>query len=548
MKIQTRLALLLAAVLALSCLAFFVFRQSHAREARFMIASTERERSALLDRLLELTGRSLEQYTDDYSYWDEMVAFVGTGDKRWAKINLENSLPDIEAQLVWVLRPDGTLVYGLSHLEGAALRTPPIPAADLTAPNATERFSHFFLNAPAGPVEMRGMPVQPSDDAARITKPQGWLFVGRLWDAAHLKSLGAVAESEVYLTRDGRTTPGTRNSEIDIHLRRELRDWRGETVRVLHLRYQPVALERLREDSRTDSAIFLAFGLALAGLIAFSTRRWISRPLRELNASLLQHDPAPLAKLTGRTDEFGLLAQQVGKSFADQTALNREIEERRSAEKALRKSEENLRRAMEHRSRLGRDLHDGVIQSIYATGLGLEGVRGLLRADPTAAERQLEVALQSLNATIREVRAFITGIESENPPRETFVRALTQLVETVRAASPVRLAVDLDESLAAEFSVGQEIQALQVIREALSNALRHGQPTAIEISLRRQDGDPTLSIRDDGTGFDPAKRAGTGRGLANLAARAAEIGAVFLLDSAPGKGTRVILRFVSATG
>lgn len=88
------------------------------------------------------------------------------------------------------------------------------------------------------------------------------------------------------------------------------------------------------------------------------------------------------------------------------------------------------------------------------------------------------------------------------------------------------------------------MHALQIVRECVSNAIRHGQAARIEVSLRKTDAGAELTVRDNGRGFDlAAARTRGGSGLANLASRAAEIAAHLEIDSSPGKGTGVTLRF-----
>ncbi len=231
----------------------------------------------------------------------------------------------------------------------------------------------------------------------------------------------------------------------------------------------------------------------------------------------------------------------VAGSFEHRQELEREIEERRRVERALRQSREELRQSADLRARLARDLHDGVIQSIYAAGLGLEGVRASLHAEPAAAERRLDATLGSLNQTIREVRSFIQGMEPEGSDRPEFTQVLRSLVSTLQALHAVQFELQLGVEPTA-LSAREEVHALQIVRECVSNALRHGEARHIIIALSTEATGPVLLIRDDGRGFDPAS-APRGSGLSNIAARAADIGATFSLHSLRGKGTDIILRF-----
>jgi signal transduction histidine kinase len=102
--------------------------------------------------------------------------------------------------------------------------------------------------------------------------------------------------------------------------------------------------------------------------------------------------------------------------------------------------------------------------------------------------------------------------------------------------------VDVDEELAAQLTLAQRVHALQIAREAVSNALRHGHATHIGIALRRHGEFAEFEVVDDGQGFDVGASA-AGKGLVNFTARARELGGELAVNSQPGKGTRVQLVF-----
>lgn len=168
-------------------------------------------------------------------------------------------------------------------------------------------------------------------------------------------------------------------------------------------------------------------------------------------------------------------------------------------------------------------------------------MRASLATDPAAAERKLDAAQNALNQTIREVRSFIQGLEPEQAARPDFTQVLRSLIATLKSlhSADLQLHIELAPST---LSAREEVHALQIIRECVSNALRHGEARHVAIHLHQDGRTPVLRIHDDGRGFDPAT-ARRGSGLANLAARAADVGAHLQIDSAPGKGTDIIIRF-----
>ena len=166
-------------------------------------------------------------------------------------------------------------------------------------------------------------------------------------------------------------------------------------------------------------------------------------------------------------------------------------------------------------------------------------------ADPAAAERHLAQVADVLNDTIREVRDFITGLESDPPDDQAFSHTVERLFATMNADGAARAEFTLDEAVAARFPTPLRTELLLLLREAISNALRHGGARLVRIRLTpaAEPADTALlEIVDDGSGFDPAT-AKRGRGLDNLFARAAGHGAKATLDSTPGIGTRLAFLF-----
>ena len=95
----------------------------------------------------------------------------------------------------------------------------------------------------------------------------------------------------------------------------------------------------------------------------------------------------------------------------------------------------------------------------------------------------------------------------------------------------------------------EEHELVQIAREALSNVARHSRASHASLSVRREPGTVTLAVEDDGAGFDPEARRATGHfGLSNLRDRAAAVGAVAQIESAPGRGTRIIVELPTPEG
>lgn len=214
-----------------------------------------------------------------------------------------------------------------------------------------------------------------------------------------------------------------------------------------------------------------------------------------------------------------------------------DVTDQRRAEAALRESEQRLRHSLEERIRIGRDLHDGIIQSIYAVGLNLGECRRLLLENPAWAHPHLERSVADLNAVIREVRSFISGLEPEALKGSEFRTAVEGVLEGLRGATGASFAAEIDSDTANRLSARQAADLLQIVREAVSNAVRHSGGRYIQVRLCPADGGGArLEVRDDGVGLSPTGAPG-GLGLRNIEHRARDLGARQDILTVPNQGT-----------
>ncbi|HVV71287.1 MAG TPA: histidine kinase, partial [Verrucomicrobiae bacterium] len=206
----------------------------------------------------------------------------------------------------------------------------------------------------------------------------------------------------------------------------------------------------------------------------------------------------------------------------------------------MRQGEQQLRRSLEERERIGRDLHDEIIQSIYAVGLNLEDCRRVIRQSPEQAEARVGSAINALNGTIRSVRGFLSGLEPKVLNGSEFRTALKSLA-LISGEGPTQIAIDVDSSAANRLSSTQATQLLHIAKEAMSNSLRHARASSVDVLLHPANFGVRLEVRDDGIGFDSEAMPGTGHGLRNIGSRARELGAELQIISAKDRGCRIVV-------
>jgi signal transduction histidine kinase len=216
-----------------------------------------------------------------------------------------------------------------------------------------------------------------------------------------------------------------------------------------------------------------------------------------------------------------LLREQVGSNLAS----------------ALKASEQRLSALLHDRSRIGRELHDSVLQALYAIGVSLAQSPELRRGAPPAGPLSRDQAADQLNKLIQEIRRMILSVESDSMDPFRLVSELQALAQTVERVSELWIRVEV-EPAAEEILTGEEARELVTItREALSNCVRHARATRIVIALRQIGSRVRLSIRDNGSGFDVAHGQAKGLGFAQMEDRVRKIGGRLDIQSTVGRGT-----------
>ena len=174
----------------------------------------------------------------------------------------------------------------------------------------------------------------------------------------------------------------------------------------------------------------------------------------------------------------------------------------------------------EDRERIARDLHDTVIQRLFADGLTLQAI---LPRIPDEVRPRLQQVIDDHDDAIREIRTSIFGLGRTRAGESGLRRAIIDVVDQAGRILGFRPTLRLDGVLEGRLADGVEAELLATLREALANTARHAAATVVEIDIGTTDEDLRLTVADNGTGLQPG-RPGSGNGLANMSSRATELG------------------------
>jgi signal transduction histidine kinase len=232
---------------------------------------------------------------------------------------------------------------------------------------------------------------------------------------------------------------------------------------------------------------------------------------------------------TGFSDED----EQAVATLAAQAAIA--IENARLYEQTERVS------VLEERHRIGMDLHDGAIQSLYGLGLQLEDAAERIEREPTPAREVVLRAVDRLNAAIADLRSYVLGLRPVRGSDRPLAESLPTLAEQARSNALLDVEVAVSEPAAAALDGAAREATFYIAADALGNVARHARAQRASLRLFLQDSRVVLEVTDDGVGFDYA-HATEGHGLRNMRERAFAVGGQLHVDAAPGSGSR--LRFV----
>lgn len=195
---------------------------------------------------------------------------------------------------------------------------------------------------------------------------------------------------------------------------------------------------------------------------------------------------------------------------------------------------------VDEQDRISRELHDSIIQSIYAVTLSLDDVPELVGEAPAEAGQRVDDAIDALHGVIRDIRNFIFGLRPLLLDSGSLLDGLRTLADELRRNTTTEIDIQGKEPEGISLEIVAELLAIS--REALSNVARHSGAAHTSLRVTAHDTDVRLEIADDGRGIDanPAP-AGGHHGLANMRTRAEALGGTFDLESGRGAGTRIII-------
>jgi signal transduction histidine kinase len=255
-----------------------------------------------------------------------------------------------------------------------------------------------------------------------------------------------------------------------------------------------------------------------------ASRSWLGVPLlageRTIGLLNLLHDEA---------NHYDAGDIELARTFANQLAV--------AIDNIYLKEQSRLTAAADERSRLARELHDSVTQTLFSASVLAEATPRIWNKDQNIARQNMDKLSMLIRGALAEMRSLLLELRSDTPLNQTLPQLLATLAEATRVRS--NMAVSFHIEGARDLPADVTLTFYRITQEALNNAIKHAEATTIDIMLVGQPDRVELRVRDDGRSFDPQSIPAGHLGISIMRERAAKIDADLQLDSRPGHGTEI---------
>jgi two-component system, NarL family, sensor histidine kinase LiaS len=281
------------------------------------------------------------------------------------------------------------------------------------------------------------------------------------------------------------------------------------------------------QDILPSAPLLILPALLVSAFFGFLSARWLDRRLTGLRnaTSAWQQGDFSVRVTDESVDEIGRFGAELNKMATELHALLQTRQELAT---------------LEERNRLARDLHDAVKQHMAAAALQIGAAEALLSQNPAAAAASLVEAGNLIHMAQRELGSIIFELQPAQLSQHGFAEALRQYTENW--SRQFGIAADVHITGARPLAPETEGALFRLAQEALSNVARHSRADVVQLELHYSEEELTISIQDNGQGFDLAAKPTGGFGLQNMRQRVGALGGEVEFTSAPGQGTTLIAR------
>ena len=461
--------------------------------------------------VIALKSEFYRKFAYDYSYWDELVNFLYTKNKKWASENLDSGLEDFNATAMFVLDIQKNIVYGISK-EGA-LKNP----FELIDKNKIETknpiFTHFYKKTPVGIVEFFGAPIQKSADTKRETTPYGYLLIAKKWDEKYLKTIGDLGQLHLRLED---INEKYHTDEYGIYTDIILKDEHGRHILNLCVENENPVSKTINEYATRSLILNTIVALMFIFILILFTTTNVSIPLSDISDALRGKNPKPIKKYLTKKNEYGEISSLIVDFFKKETELeelNATLKERVETEVEKNRQKEQLIYQQSKQAAMGQMLNNIAHQwrqplnavSITVGKLEYASKKDILRKE------DLDSSLQSIKSLVKQMSDTIDDFRNFFKPNKAkgYFSLLQCLKNSVSVVSEAYESQNIKISIICDPQIecfGYERELMQVLlvcfgnsKDAIEeNGVKEGKITVV--GKQTPHGDVSITITDNGGG------------------------------------------------
>ncbi|MCC6758445.1 MAG: hypothetical protein IT395_02305 [Candidatus Omnitrophica bacterium] len=226
------------------------------------------------EKILTLNRQAIFVLAKDYSYWDELVSAIKNEDVEWAAFNIDSGIKTYEADAAWVFNMDFKRVYSVNRFSDERLKDLPLTKEQVTQIFNGQSLVHFYLETPAGYLEVQGATVHPSNDSDRKTRAQGYFFVGKLWNNEYLKILSQLADCDVSVVpaQDAVKFLGRKDAFVI-----QVDDWGRSPLLAIVAAVDSVAIEHFHARSKVLLKLFVVYSALQMLCLLYFLRKFLRK-------------------------------------------------------------------------------------------------------------------------------------------------------------------------------------------------------------------------------------------------------------------------------
>lgn len=510
-SVQSKIIVLVSFIAIILLLAIFINWLNETAEWKLLFTERQQSNKILLENVIREKGENLKSFAYDYSYWDEMVNFISTGNKEWAKINIDEPLAHFNIQAAWVFKLDFTSLYSYNEI-GIPDFEYPINKDALRNLISQNYFSHFFIYTRKGLLEIRTAPIQHSNDTQRSNPPFGYFVVGRLWTDKFINELELFTSSKLSLSDNDTSRLDELNKfkqEFSVVTSIDLPGWNkrpvGKIISVDESNYIKEALL----DSKSQVISSSIFALILISAISYFLLRFINEPINTISKSLLLNTPSLIESLLKEENEFGRLANLIKNFFEQKKRLLEEINYRKNAEEMILHSLRKERELNELKSRFV-SMVSHEYKTPLASILSSAEIMKIFVNELSDAEKQKHIAtiiknVDNLNEMLNDV-LYINQAEAGKiqfqPENFELVSYCKELVDDIQPTAAGKKKIMFTSNCESRKVYADKKLLNHILLNLLSNSIKYSQDnSAIKFRLQFEERYIMFAVSNYGVGI-----------------------------------------------